>query len=110
MLLDVRPPTEVERVGIPGAVAVPMFVPDSRMELGSLLARYAAFGTGGWWIGGGHFIPNADFLAQVSERCWRWRWRRVLGCRCFPSNMTSLACWDTVTATVPFEKQALMQP
>ncbi len=86
MLLDVRPPPEVEKVGIPGAVAVALFLPDSRMELGSLLANYAAFGTGGWWVGGGHFIPNADFLAQVRRSsglvgwcltwlgwCW-WCW------------------------------------
>lgn len=86
VLLDVRPTPEVEKVGIPGSVAVPLFLPDTRMELGSLLANYAAFGTGGWWVGGGHFIPNTDFLAQV-------RGSRVvglvlawLGCCCW-------CCW-----------------
>jgi hypothetical protein len=53
------------QVPIAGAVEVPLFVPDTRMELASLLANWAAYGTGGWWLGGAHFTPNTSFLAQV---------------------------------------------
>ena len=54
MLLDVRPPNEVARVGVAGAVAVPLFVPETRADPASLLKRLSAWVTGGWWIGATH--------------------------------------------------------
>jgi hypothetical protein len=64
-LLDIRPPTETQKVGIVGAVAVPLYVEDPSNSFGSLLKKSATIGTGGWWLGGTHMIPNNDFLAQV---------------------------------------------
>ena len=29
------------------------------------LPQATAFGMGGWWLGGGHLIPNPNFLAEV---------------------------------------------
>ncbi|GBF97284.1 hypothetical protein Rsub_09975 [Raphidocelis subcapitata] len=68
VLLDVRPPTEVEKVSIDGAVAVPLFVPETRSDLASLLKRASTWGTGGWWLGGTHMNPNPDFMEEVLER------------------------------------------
>jgi rhodanese-related sulfurtransferase len=64
-LLDIRPPTETQKVGIVGAVTVPLYVEDPSNSFGSLLKKSATIGTGGWWLGGTHMIPNNDFLAQV---------------------------------------------
>jgi len=68
VLLDVRPPGEVQKVPIAGAVAVPLFVPDPDNDAGALLKKFATFGTGGWWLGGTHMIPNQDFLQQVRAK------------------------------------------
>lgn len=27
-----------------------------------------AFGMGGWWLGGGHMVPNSNFMAEVQVR------------------------------------------
>jgi rhodanese-related sulfurtransferase len=65
VLLDVRPPNEVARVSIEGAVAVPLFLPETRNDVASLMKRASTWGTGGWWLGGTHMIPNPDFMAEV---------------------------------------------
>uniref|UniRef100_A0A383VI29 Rhodanese domain-containing protein n=1 Tax=Tetradesmus obliquus TaxID=3088 RepID=A0A383VI29_TETOB len=67
-LLDIRPPGETAKVGIVGAVAVPLYVEDPSNSIGSLLKKSATIGTGGWWLGGTHMIPNNDFLAQVQAQ------------------------------------------
>jgi rhodanese-related sulfurtransferase len=67
-LLDIRPPTETQKVGIVGAVTVPLYVEDPSNSFSSLLKKSATIGTGGWWLGGTHMIPNNDFLAQVRLR------------------------------------------
>lgn len=64
-LLDIRPPGETQKVGIVGAVTVPLYVEDPSNSFASLLKKSATIGTGGWWLGGTHMIPNDDFLAQV---------------------------------------------
>lgn len=68
VLLDVRPPTETRKVGITGAVDVPLFCEDPSNSIGSLMKKAATIGTGGWWLGGSHMIPNTEFLAQVQAR------------------------------------------
>ncbi|KAF8066281.1 STR11 [Scenedesmus sp. PABB004] len=68
VLLDVRPPGEVAKVGITGAVNVPLYVEDPSNSVGSLLKKSATIGTGGWWLGGTHMIPNNDFMAQVAAQ------------------------------------------
>lgn len=68
VLLDVRPPTETGKVGITGAVDVPLFCEDPSNSIGSLMKKAATIGTGGWWLGGSHMIPNTEFLAQVQAR------------------------------------------
>lgn len=47
---------------------VPVFVPDTSDELGSLLKQMSAFGMGGWWLGGTHMVPNDSFLSEVQVR------------------------------------------
>lgn len=64
-LLDVRPPGESGKVGVKGAVAVPLYVEDPSNSISSLMKKAATIGTGGWWLGGTHMIPNTDFMAQV---------------------------------------------
>lgn len=36
------------------------------MSVGALLAKWAHFGTGGWWVGGTHMIANQSFIQEVS--------------------------------------------
>ncbi|KAF6254465.1 Rhodanese-like domain-containing protein [Scenedesmus sp. NREL 46B-D3] len=67
-LLDIRPPGETQKVGIVGAVTVPLYVEDPSNSFASLLKKSATIGTGGWWLGGTHMIPNDDFLAQVQAQ------------------------------------------
>jgi hypothetical protein len=67
VLLDIRPPGETQKVGIIGAVTVPLYVEDPSNSFSSLLKKSATIGTGGWWLGGTHMIPNNDFLAQVGD-------------------------------------------
>lgn len=47
---------------------VPVFMPDTSNELGSLVKQMSAFGMGGWWLGGTHMVPNTNFLAEVQVR------------------------------------------
>eukprot|EP00878_Enallax_costatus_P009789 GHUV01010222.1.p1 GENE.GHUV01010222.1~~GHUV01010222.1.p1 ORF type:complete len:181 (+),score=49.42 GHUV01010222.1:69-545(+) len=65
VLLDVRPPGEVDKVGVKGAVSVPLYVEDPSNGLSSLIKKMATISTGGWWLGGTHMIPNNNFLAEV---------------------------------------------
>lgn len=68
VLLDVRPPGEVDKVAINGAVNVPLFVEDPSTSFSTAMKKFAAVSTGGWWLGGTHMIPNNDFLAQVQAQ------------------------------------------
>ena len=65
VLLDVRPPEEVEKGGIQGAVTVPLFVVDDDMSPGGLLKQMSAFGMGGWWLGNKHMKLNTKIMGQV---------------------------------------------
>lgn len=44
---------------------VPLFKEDEAMGVPSLLAKWAHFGTGGWWVGGTHMIANQSFIQEV---------------------------------------------
>lgn len=68
VLLDVRPPSEVEKVGVKGAVSVPLYLEDPSNSVGSLIKKAATVSTGGWWLGGTHMIPNQNFLAEVQAK------------------------------------------
>ncbi len=74
VMLDVRPPNEVERVAIEGAIAVPLFVPDPARDLGAFIKAASAFGLGGWWLGGTHMVPNSDFMKQVGAVLRMLQW------------------------------------
>lgn len=65
VLLDVRPPGETEKVALPDAVNVPLFVEDTSSGFGSFMKKAAAVSTGGWWLGGTHMVPNDQFLSKV---------------------------------------------
>lgn len=47
---------------------VPVYMPDTSMDLASLLKQLSAFGMGGWWLGGTHMVPNMNFIAEVQVR------------------------------------------
>eukprot|EP00210_Caulerpa_lentillifera_P007229 g6916.t1 len=68
ILLDVRPPTEIEKASVLDAVEVAVFLPDESLEIGSLLKQMSAFGMGGWWLGGTHMEPNKNFINDVKKR------------------------------------------
>ncbi|KAI8471986.1 MAG: Rhodanese-like domain-containing protein [Monoraphidium minutum] len=68
VLLDVRPPNEVAKVSIDGAVAVPLFLPEERSDLASMLKRFSTWATGGWWLGGTHMVANTAFMDEVRAR------------------------------------------
>jgi rhodanese-related sulfurtransferase len=67
-LLDVRPPTEIAKAQLQGAVEVPLFVLEEEASVGNLIKQSTAFGMGGWWLGGGHMKANPAFLADVQAR------------------------------------------
>ena len=48
-LIDVRPPPEAEKVGVKGAITIPLFVPDPSWGPSSIIKKMAVWGTGGWW-------------------------------------------------------------
>lgn len=89
-LLDVRPPHEVLKARVTGAVEVPVFVMDDRSSLSTLLKQATAFGMGGWWLGGGHMVANAGFLQQVEARVPRSA-RVVVACQ---KGLRSLAACE----------------
>ena len=51
-----------------GSVNVPIFVPDEEVSFSNLLKQSAAFGTGGWWQGGGHMKANPAFMETVKAK------------------------------------------
>lgn len=67
-LLDVRPREEIQKVGVKGAVEVPIFVPEEQNDIGSLIKKSSAFGMGGWWLGGTHMKPNDSFMRDVQKK------------------------------------------
>jgi rhodanese-related sulfurtransferase len=68
VLLDVRPPAEIAKAGVVGATEVPIFIEEESNDFESLLKKSSAFGMGGWWLGGTHMKPNADFIRQVQQK------------------------------------------
>jgi rhodanese-related sulfurtransferase len=93
VLLDVRPPTEVAKVAIDGAVAVPLFVDDPSWAPPSLVKKAAVAAMGGVWLGGGHMVPNDDFLPAVSAAVPRDA-RVVVGCQ---KGLRSLAAAEQLS-------------
>ena len=67
-MLDVRPPSEIKIASIQNAVEVPLFLPDEKLNPGSLLKQMSAFGMGGWWLGGTHMEANKNFLPDVQQK------------------------------------------
>eukprot|EP00877_Chromochloris_zofingiensis_P005814 jgi/Chrzof1/15233/Cz09g32120.t1 len=68
VLLDCRPASEHAKVGITGAVEVPLFLEDTSANISSLVKKATAMGMGGWWLGGTHMVPNDQFLQQVQGK------------------------------------------
>ena len=67
VVLDVRPPNEVDKGKIDGAVQVPLFVVDDDTSPGGLLKQMSAFGMGGWWLGNRHMKLNTKFMGMVRK-------------------------------------------
>lgn len=93
VMLDVRPPTETQRVPIKGAVEVPLFIPDPEVSITGLLKQATAFGMGGWWLGGGHNIPNPNFLAEVQAKVPKDA-KVIVGCQ---KGLRSLAACEQLS-------------
>jgi hypothetical protein len=51
---------------VKGSVNVPLFVEDDDRSISGLLKQFAAYGTGGWWMGGGHMKANT--CARIARR------------------------------------------
>ena len=54
-----------------GSVNVPLFVNDDDTSFSTLLKQAAAYGTGGWWMGGGHMKMNPCAPARLPLCCRR---------------------------------------
>jgi len=67
-LLDVRPPHEIAKAGIKGAVEVPIFVVEESNDPSSLLKKASALAMGGLWLGGTHMKPNPNFGRDVQAK------------------------------------------
>lgn len=65
VLVDVRPPSEVEKAAVESAVRAPLYVPEAFDSLQNLMKHAAWFGMGGWWLGGVHMKPNPEFMNVV---------------------------------------------
>ena len=83
---------EVERVAVTGSVNVPLFVDDDDTSFGTLLKQSAAFGTGGWWLGGGHMKTNRHAGCGGG---------RVLACSHAPRDSSDTQHSDARLAPVP---------
>lgn len=68
VLLDVRPPQEIEKAQLLNAVEVPLFVVEDDASIGTLIKQATALGMGGWWLGGSHMKPNPSFLNEVQAK------------------------------------------
>lgn len=95
MLLDVRPEEEVEGGEIPGSVCVPLFEVDDDMSVQGLLKQMSAFGMGGWWLGGQHMRPNANFMPQVLNKIPR-ETKVIVVCQ---KGLRSLAACEQLSKT-----------
>ena len=51
-----------------GSVNVPLFIDDDDRSFSGLLKQAAAYGTGGWWLGGGHMKSNPTFIGDVQAK------------------------------------------
>lgn len=68
VLLDVRPPEEIAKAEVVGAVKVPIFVVEESNDLVSLMKKGSALGMGGAWLGGTHMKPNPGFMREVESK------------------------------------------
>ncbi|KAG2429194.1 hypothetical protein HYH02_014127 [Chlamydomonas schloesseri] len=92
-LLDVRPPSEASKARITGAVEVPMFLEDEEVSLSSFIKRASAFGMGGWWLGGGHMVPNPNFMGEVQAKVPKSA-KVIVGCQ---KGLRSLAACEQLS-------------
>jgi hypothetical protein len=46
---------------------VPLFVPDPASDFAAMVKKATDFGMGSWWLGGTHYVPNDQFMAQVGS-------------------------------------------
>lgn len=67
ILLDTRPPNEIEKAQLLNAVEIPLFVVDDESSITNLIKQATALGMGGWWLGGSHMKPNPHFLNEVTK-------------------------------------------
>ena len=68
VLLDVRPPQEIEKAQLLNAVEVPLFIVEDDSSIGTLIKQATALGMGGWWLGGAHMKANPNFLNEVQAK------------------------------------------
>lgn len=68
LLLDVRPPEQVARAKVQGSLEVPVYILKEDYSPYGLYQEAAAWGLGGWWMGGRPMKENKDFASQVMEK------------------------------------------
>jgi rhodanese-related sulfurtransferase len=68
VLLDTRPPNEIEKAQLLNAIEVPLFVVDDETSINNLIKQATALGMGGWWLGGSHMKRNENFLNEVQAK------------------------------------------
>ncbi|KAL4515838.1 hypothetical protein Ndes2526A_g00541 [Nannochloris sp. 'desiccata'] len=68
VVLDTRPPNEIEKAQLLNVVEVPLFVVDDETSVNNLIKQATALGMGGWWLGGSHMKPNVNFLNEVQAK------------------------------------------
>jgi rhodanese-related sulfurtransferase len=68
VLIDVRQPEQVARGEVQGAEEVPLYVLKNDFSPLGLYQEAAAFGLGGWWMGGRPMKENPDFVPQALQK------------------------------------------
>lgn len=93
IILDVRPPNEVSKAGVEGAVEVPLYIAEDEVSPGAFLKNATAFGMGGWWIGGQHMKPNPSFMRDIAAKVPKDA-KIILGCQ---KGLRSLAAAEQLS-------------
>ena len=91
-VLDVRPPHEADRCAVIGSVLAPAYINDTDYSPLGLMKQYAAFGMGGWFLGGQHTKESPTFMDEVAAALPKSRPVVV----CCQSGLRSLAAAEAL--------------
>ena len=74
-----------------------MFVMDPDTSMSGMLKQATAFGMGGWWLGGGHTIPNTEFMQQVQQQLPNKDQGVIIACQ---KGLRCVNHWTTLCALI----------